>query len=154
VPRPQTITFPVLLDGPAPQLRSYTAESVVAEKVHAMVTLGIRNTRMKDFFDLVVISRMMTFEGSVLVRAIKATFEKRGDRAFGEAPFVFTDDFARNLEKQNQWSAFVRRGKFEITTNFEKIVAEIKRFALEPLEAAATSGKFKKSWVSGGPWKN
>ena len=113
VPQPQSITFPVLLDGPAPKLRAYTPETTVAEKLHAMVTLGIRNSRMKDFFDLVVMSRMMAFEGNVLVRAIRATFERRGDRAPEEEPFAFTDDFARDRAKQTQWNAFVRRGRFE-----------------------------------------
>jgi hypothetical protein len=118
-----------------------------------MVTLGIRNSRMKDFFDLVVMSRTMTFEGSVLVRAIRATFEKRGDQAPREEPFAFTDDFARDLGKQTQWNAFVRRGKFEFTTNFEKIVEEIRHFALDPLRAAAMNDAFEKSWAPEGPWK-
>jgi hypothetical protein len=153
VPQPQSITFPVLLDGPAPQLRAYTPETAVAEKLHAMVTLGIRNSRMKDFFDLLVMSRTMTFEGNVLVHAIRATFEKRGDRAPAEEPFAFTDEFARDFAKQTQWNAFVRREKLELTTNLEKIVREIRRFALNPLRAASMSEAFEEIWAPEGPWK-
>jgi predicted nucleotidyltransferase component of viral defense system len=153
IPQPQTITFPVLLDGPAPKIRAYTPETTVAEKLHAVVTLGIRNSRMKDFFDLVVISRTMTFEGTVLARAIKATFEKRGDQVPREEPFAFTNEFARDITKQRQWAAFVNRGNLEFTTNFEEVIEEIRRFVLTPLRIAATSEAFDKSWGPKGPWQ-
>jgi hypothetical protein len=52
VPAPEEIDFPTLLDFRAPHLKSYTRESMVAEKFEAMVKLGMLNTRMKDFFDV------------------------------------------------------------------------------------------------------
>ena len=62
VPGPEEIDFPTLLDFPAPHLKSYTRDTVVAEKFEAMVKLGILNSRMKDFFDV------WSFESGVLIR--------------------------------------------------------------------------------------
>ena len=78
VPAPEEIDFPTLLNFPAPHLRSYTRESMVAEKFEAMVKLGILNTRMKDFFDVWTISQEFAFDGPTLSKAMKATFETRG----------------------------------------------------------------------------
>jgi predicted nucleotidyltransferase component of viral defense system len=77
-PAAEIVSFPALLDFPAPKLRAYPRETVVAEKVEAMVKLGMTNSRMKDFFDVVVLSRMFDFDGALLTRAIRATFVRRG----------------------------------------------------------------------------
>jgi len=71
------IAFPTLLDLPAPRLRAYTRETVVAEKLEAIVQLGLANSRMKDFYDLVILSRIFEFDGAMLARAIQATFARR-----------------------------------------------------------------------------
>ena len=63
VPEPEEIEFPTLLDFPAPHVKSYTRESVVAEKFEAMVKLGMLNTRMKDFFDVWITSQEFAFDG-------------------------------------------------------------------------------------------
>ena len=82
---PQNVTpaavmeeIPTLLDFPAPRLRVYPRETVVAEKLEAMVQLGLANSRMKDFFDLFLLAKLFEFEGQLLVQAISATFNRRG----------------------------------------------------------------------------
>jgi Nucleotidyl transferase AbiEii toxin, Type IV TA system len=78
-PAPELVTYPTLLDGmDAPRLRAYPVYKVIAEKFHAMVELGINNSRMKDFFDLAVIARTSALEGGLLVEALRATFARRG----------------------------------------------------------------------------
>lgn len=70
--------LPVLLNFPAPHLKSYSRETIVAEKFEAMVKFGMFNSRMKDFFDIWTLSQKFSFECVVLSRAIKTTFETRG----------------------------------------------------------------------------
>jgi hypothetical protein len=70
------LIFPALLDAPAPQLRAYPRETVVAEKFEAMVALGQANTRMKDYYDLAALSRYFDFQGTVVRDAIAATFNR------------------------------------------------------------------------------
>ncbi len=51
-PSPEDTQYPTILDFPAPVIRAYSRETVIAEKFHAMVTHGIANSRMKDFYDI------------------------------------------------------------------------------------------------------
>ena len=77
-PGPTEIEYPTLLDFPAPVLRAYPKETVVAEKLEALTALGLLNSRMKDYYDLALLSRMYPFEGERLAEAIVATFRHRG----------------------------------------------------------------------------
>lgn len=72
------IDYPTLLDLPAPRLRAYPPETVVAEKLEAMVTLGMQNSRLRDFYDLWLIARQFSFEGPTLVAAVVATLSAEG----------------------------------------------------------------------------
>ena len=71
IPRATTLLYPGLLDFPAPELRAYPPETVVAEKLNGLVVLGMQNSRMKDFYDLWLIARTFSFEGPVLTQAIR-----------------------------------------------------------------------------------
>ena len=99
-PAPELVEYPTLLDLPRPHLRGYPRETVVAEKVHAMVTLGAINSRMKDFYDLWLLARKFSFDGASLSEAIRNTFAHRATRIPNEMPVGLTDEFAR--EKQTQ----------------------------------------------------
>jgi predicted nucleotidyltransferase component of viral defense system len=102
------IELPVLLDLPAPRLRAYPRESVIAEKFQAMVALGRLNSRMKDLYDIWLLSRAYEFAGDSLARAIAATFARRKTLIPLEPPFALTRAFADDRAKQQQWNAFVQ----------------------------------------------
>src|ERR1700748_1984118 len=76
-PGPTEVEYPTILDFPAPVLRAYPKETVVAEKLEALTTLGLLNSRMKDFYYLTLLSRMYQFDGERLAEAILATFRHR-----------------------------------------------------------------------------
>ena len=107
VPGPEVIDYPVMLDFPAPRLRAYAAETVIAEKFQAMVALGRVNSRMKDFYDVWLLSRSFDFEEERLARAIAATFARRGTDIPIVPPDALTPAFAADELKQQQWRAFV-----------------------------------------------
>ena len=104
---PEELVLPVLLDLPAPTLRAYRPETVIAEKFQAMVMLGRANSRMKDFYDIWVLSRSTVFAGDALPRAIRATFNRRGTALPAEVPDALTRGFADDAAKQAQWVSFV-----------------------------------------------
>ncbi len=111
-PAPEAISYPVLLaDFPAPQLRAYPKYTVVAEKFHAVCLLGLTNTRLKDYFDLWVLLDDTTLEAPVMRRAIDATFERRKMALPTTVPVGLTDTFARDLTKQTQWKAFLKKNQ-------------------------------------------
>lgn len=99
VPEGRKIQYPVILDFPAPKLAGYTMESTIAEKFQTMIKLGILNSRMKDYYDVWLLSRKFDFNGKLLARAIKATFKQRNtplDNAF----VLFSGDLRRDAGKQ------------------------------------------------------
>ena len=106
-PGAELIDYPVMLDFPAPRLLAYTRETVVAEKFQAMVALGRANSRMKDFYDVWILSRSFTFDDERLARAIAATFARRVTEIPTELPDALSPAFAADEQKQRQWRAFV-----------------------------------------------
>ncbi|HUB80903.1 MAG TPA: nucleotidyl transferase AbiEii/AbiGii toxin family protein, partial [Bryobacteraceae bacterium] len=66
------VDYPTLLPMPAPRVQAYPMEAVVAEKLEAMVHLGMPNSRMKDFFDLWFLARVFPFEADTLVDSVHA----------------------------------------------------------------------------------
>ncbi len=101
------MVLPVLLDLPAPRLRTYARETVIAEKFEAMVKLGRANSRMKDLYDIWLLSRTHEFKGDRLARAIAATFARRKTAIPAERPDALTRAFAEDPLKQQQWATFV-----------------------------------------------
>lgn len=106
-PGVEVVDYPVMLDLPAPRLRAYARETVIAEKFQAMVALGRANSRMKDFYDIWVLSRSFAFDDDRLAQAIAATFARRETAIPTELPDALTPAFAADEQKQLQWRAFV-----------------------------------------------
>jgi hypothetical protein len=114
VPGPEEVTYPVLLDdNPAPQLRAYPRYTVVAEKLEALVSLGMLNSRMKDYFDLWVLVTYAEFDNAVLKKAIRATFERRRTALPVQLPIGLSAEFADDPQKNKQWQAFLRKNGIE-----------------------------------------
>lgn len=108
-PEPEFAAFPVLLPMDAPLIRAYPREASIAEKLHAMVELDIRNSRMKDFYDIWFIATTWTFDMASLRKAIRMSFERRGLGIPESVPFALTEDFLNDPQKKQQWSAFISR---------------------------------------------
>jgi hypothetical protein len=124
-PGVQDIELPVLLDMPAPRLRAYAPETVIAEKLHAMVVLGMANTRMKDYHDVWMITTAFALEPERLRRAIAATFARRQTAIPSQIPEGLSDDFAQDPGKLRQWAAFAQNVS-GTTPNFGVLVAQLR----------------------------
>lgn len=151
-PRIEQIDYPVLLGAPAPRLRSYPRETVVAEKLQAIVALGAANSRMKDFYDLWLLSRIFAFDGRTLSDAIGATFARRRTSIPAEVPIGLTDQVVGSAEKQAQWRGFLKREPLaQAPKELSEVAAVIREF-LMPLARAARNGDELEQWLPGGPW--
>jgi hypothetical protein len=151
-PRPAEIELPTLLEFPAPRLRAYPPETVVAEKFEALVALGIANSRMKDFHDLWAISRSFHFQGDMLCQAIEATFRRRKTEVPERTPLALTGRFSEDAAKSAQWRAFLSRGRLPQTT-LREVTAALEGFLMPPSAAAAAGKPFDMTWPAGGPWR-
>lgn len=152
-PQPEVQDFPIILEFPAPHLRAYRRETVVAEKFEALVTLGMANSRLKDYFDLWRLAQEYTFEGKILCKAIEATFSQRRITLPGVRPVGLTPAFFEEAGKVAQWRAFLMKGKIEdAEESLAEIVGVIADFIMPSARAAAAGGRFEKTWPPGGPW--
>jgi hypothetical protein len=100
-PGPVPTAYPVILEFPAPRLSGYPRETVVAEKFEAMVKLGALNSRMKDFYDLLVLARRFDFDGFTLATAVSRTFANRKTTVVPD-PLALTPAFAAVPGKEAQ----------------------------------------------------
>jgi predicted nucleotidyltransferase component of viral defense system len=131
----EEIEYPALLGMPAPRLRAYARETVIAEKFEAMVVLGRANSRMKDFYDIWMLSRAGGFADDRLARAIAAIFARRGTAIPIEPPDALTPAFAVDEPKRQQWRAFVSNvamGPGELS----RVVADLAAFLVRHARAA------------------
>jgi predicted nucleotidyltransferase component of viral defense system len=104
-PQAELVNYPGLLDFEAPRLRAYPRETVIAEKFQAMVALGLVNSRMKDYYDIWMLSRNFAFNDA-LPKAVAATFARRKTEIPNELPAGLSAAFANDPQKQQQWRAF------------------------------------------------
>lgn len=151
-PNPEDIEYPTILNEfAAPRLRAYPCYTVVAEKLETLTKLGIANSRMKDYFDLWVLSRHINFEGNILCNSIHATFTRRKTKIPYELPFGLTEAFAQDVQKQTQWSAFLRKNSLE-SLSLKDLVHFLSDFLQPVIQSASTGRSFDFFWANGGPW--
>lgn len=136
---PEELVLPVLLDLPAPTLRAYRPEAVIAEKFQAMVMLGRANSRMKDFYDIWVLSRSTVFKGDALPHAIRATFDRRATPIPVDLPDALTNAFATDAAKQAQWASFVANVAVK-PRSLAEVTADLAAFLMPQAIAARAVG--------------
>jgi predicted nucleotidyltransferase component of viral defense system len=147
VPTAVPTIYPTILDLPAPHLLAYSRETAIAEKFEAMVKLGELNSRMKDFFDIWLLSSSFDFDGSRLSEAIEMTFKRRGTVLPDGEPLALAAEFSASPEKRAQWVGFIRRTKLLDVPLLPEIVDALREFLMAPMRAAAKSEHFDLEWI-------
>ena len=120
--------FPTLLGFPEPSIRTYPPETVVAEKLQALVDLGMTNSRLKDFYDLYVLTQKFQPSSKTLAHAISATFERRKTAIPAEMPIALTKEFSDEASKQLQWKSFLRKSNVSDDISLERAVSHLNKF--------------------------
>lgn len=145
VPKPIKIDFPVLLpECEVPYINAYSMESVIAEKFQAMARHGFQNSRLKDFYDIRMLSQKSNYDGRVLQEAISETFENR-ETPLNEGLVIFADKFVKDGNKEVQWEAFMRRiGISELT--FVEVMKDIIDFVKPIWDCICKGNEFFGQW--------
>lgn len=152
-PAPVKLEYPTLLDFSAPRLQAYPRETMVAEKFHALVKLGLTNTRMKDFYDLWTLARDFQFDGRVLAQALEATFRRQKTEIPTADPLPLTAEFAET--KAGQWRAFLKKNGLDAEGGMlERVTQDLQQFLLPPARALTARTQFGMVWPARGPWKS
>jgi predicted nucleotidyltransferase component of viral defense system len=156
IPEPSSVEYPTLLGHPAPRLKAYPQETVIAEKFQAMVLFGIVNTRIKDFYDLWMLARSFDFAGPLVSQAIRATFDRRRTSIPIEPPTALNSEFFGDGGKQKAWKSFLDKNlrSSELGIELPEICSFLEGFLMPPSRAAASGAAFEASWAAPGPWWN
>ena len=153
-PAPVELEYPVLLDHPPPTLNAYPRDTVAAEKFEAIVALDLANSRMKDFYDLLAMSRLFAFEGVTLAAAIQATFERRATAIPRERPPPLTHAFSEDPQKLSQWRSFLARDPLLIDEpDLRTVIREVGDFIMPAARAAIDDRQMPGRWSSDGGWR-
>lgn len=151
-PGPETVQYPVILDEfPGPRLRVYPRYTVVAEKLEAMIALGVANSRMKDYFDLWVLARHTDFDGDVLRQSMAATLSRRSTSIPTDIPYGLSAAFASDPHKQMQWQGFLKKNRLEALP-LDQVLADLRSFLMPPLRALAAGAPFNRTWTRASTW--
>ncbi|MDZ4169260.1 MAG: nucleotidyl transferase AbiEii/AbiGii toxin family protein [Coriobacteriia bacterium] len=155
VPEPGWVDYPTLLDMDAPRILAYQPATAIAEKFETMISKGLLNSRMKDYYDIWMLSHSVIFDGGEMVDSIAATFGRRGTDVPTVRPAVLSDDYAKRPERMTQWAAFVSRLRvsgIEAPDSLVEVVDDINGFIMLPAAAAAAGQPFSQKWVPGKSW--
>lgn len=145
--------YPTILDLTPPRLWGYSRETSVAEKFEAMVKLGLLNSRLKDFFDIWLLTRQFDFEGQILAEAIAKTFSNRGT-AITVSPFALTPAFSSDPAKETQWRGFLRKSRIVTAPgDLAQVIDALAAFLLPLARAILEGEQFTARWAAPGPWQ-
>ncbi len=145
----EKIIFPCILEFPAPKLWCYSLESIVAEKFEALMKLGDWNSRMKDFYDLWVLSRQHDFHGHQLSKAIELTFKNRGTSLKQEIT-AFKQEFIK--KKKKEWQSFIKTLNQKDPPSLSDVIEFLKLFILPIVKALTLKKSMPKYWNAPGSW--
>jgi len=144
---PGTVEFdyPALLKDEPIKISAYSWNSVIAEKMEAIVSFSELSSRMKDYYDIFYLQDRFNFNGSELSQAIEETFKRRGTDLSG-SDYIFSEDFASNQDRQKQWSAFLRKNSLKEPSDFFQVIEHLKQFLAPVISAIRGKDNFKKKW--------
>ena len=152
-PSPLVIEYPVLLGGPPLKLRAYPVEAAIAEKYQAMVQLDLGNSRMKDFYDVWILSQALEFDGQELSKSIQATFERRETPIPTTPPAALTERFSGDTGHMRQWDAFVTRiAEPSLRGALPTVIRTVAAFLMPPAISAAERNPFRSRWTPRNGW--
>jgi len=153
-PKTRAIDYPVILDFPKPHLNGYPQESVISEKFEAMIKLGLLNSRMKDFYDIWLMTRQFEFNGANIASAIKKTFNNRKTEIPHKKPLFADEIYDEKSDRQMLWSAFLKKGDIRHAPETLSVTArEIESFLIKPIMALNDNVAFDKTWKQPKGWE-
>jgi len=150
---PELGMYPTLLELPAPCLRLYPREAVIAEKLHAMIVLGLLNGRLKDYYDIWFLSMCNRFDAARVAQAIANTFTRRDTTLPKDIPDAFSAAFAHVPGKTQMWSGFVRKSALaEDTPALEAVITAVVNFAWPLMQKMAANDRPSGIWTPETGW--
>jgi hypothetical protein len=152
VPAPEWVDYPTLLDLDAPCILAYQPTTALAEKYETIVSKHLTNSRLRDYYDIWLLAKSHSFDGSELAAAISATFAHRQTPLPPDVPPGLTEAFYNSPEARSRWSSFLARTKVDAPVALSEVCGAISAFIIPPAAAAASGSPFSVEWGPATGW--
>lgn len=152
VPDPEWIDYPTLLNLDAPRILVYQPATALAEKYETIVSRGVNNSRLRDYYDIWFLATSREYLGFELAAAIAATFAHRGTQLDAEIPLGLTKTFFGNSETQNRWESFLTTKRLDAPRDLGIVCGDIVGFIMPPVLAASRGLPFTSTWNPSQGW--
>lgn len=152
VPDPEWVEYPTLLDLEAPRVLAYQPVTALAEKFETIVSRGLANSRLRDYYDLWLLPTLRTYEGTQVATAIRATFGHRGTDVPADVPVGLSSAFFGDPANQAAWRSFLSNRRVEAPSDLEDVCGAIIAFIMPPAAAAALGSSYSSMWNPSSGW--
>lgn len=152
VPDPEWVDYPTLLDLDAPRVLAYQPTTALAEKYETIVSKGLTNSRLRDYYDIWLLSDSHSHVGSELAAAISATFAHREAPLSSEVPPGLTEAFYASSDAQSRWRSFLVTRRINAPGDLADVCEAIVAFIMPPAAAAAAGLPFASTWDPSSGW--
>ena len=143
----------ILPNVPPPKMKGYPAETVISEKLQAMVQLGLGNSRMKDLYDVAMLAGTMQFDRRTLAIAIRATFDRRSTLIPKVMPAALSNEFLKDQQVGERWKSFVQKNTVTGPYSELKSVQQQIRDLVIPVMKDAQTKSYRDAKWQNGEWR-
>ena len=143
-PEKVKMDFPALLNMDSPILYAYSRESIIAEKYEAIIQLGYGNGRLKDFYDIYLLSKNFDFDGETLKEAVRETLEHR--KTIPDDSSLYEDDFINDPLLSSRWDTFKKQKQAFDTLSFKETIIFIRKFMFPIIKSIKDDSSFEQHW--------
>jgi len=152
IPTPTWIYYPALLEFDSPKLLGYPKESIVADKFEAMVSRDLTNSRVKDFYDIWILSEAETFDKDTLQEAIQSTFTYYGTAIPQEKPICLTQAYWGMPDQERRWQGFLKNAQIKLELSMEQVAQRVEYFLMPICDCIQQPTNINRLWSPSGPW--
>lgn len=154
VPDPEWVEYPTLLDLDAPRVLAYQPVTALAEKFETIVSRGLANSRLRDYYDLWLLPTLRGYHGAEVTSALEATFSHRGTTLPTEVPPGLSEAFFGAADAQAGWRSFLSNRRVEAPSDLSVVCEAIVDFIMPPSAAAAAGESLEQTWEPPNGWSS
>lgn len=126
IPSSIKMELPVILDAENLVLSVYSKESIIAEKLDAIITLGELNSRFKDYYDIYKLLTTTTFDKKDLQQAIKETLQNRGTKF--QTAILDNKEYINSSDTERMWTNMKRKRQIKEELSFAECATYIREY--------------------------
>ena len=106
---------------------SYNLETILAEKLQTILSRGVLNTRMRDYYDVSMLISLYKDEidANIFKQAFRATCKKRDTVNLKENADLITNAISDDVQLRRLWANYQRKYTYAAEIQYEDVMKSI-----------------------------